>query len=128
MKPLVQALKALADPNRIRILKMVQHRDMCVCELTEALGVTQPSVSRHLRILEEADFVQHRRDGLWICYRLNSDSTNPYTRSLLGLLRRWLEDDHDIRALIREASALDRESICRRVSSRRESVHQGVKK
>jgi ArsR family transcriptional regulator len=126
MKILIQALKALADPNRMRILKMLQHKDMCVCELTEVLGVTQPSVSRHLRILEEADFVRHRRDGLWIYYRLNSGSANPHIRSLLGLLRRWLEEDRNIRALIREASALDRDAICRRPASSRRSTHQGA--
>ena len=93
MKSLTQTLKAVADPNRIRILKMLQQREMCVCELTEVLAVTQPSVSRHLRILEEADFVQRRRDGLWIYYRLNPKSANPYVRALLGHFRDWLEDD-----------------------------------
>lgn len=98
----------------MRILKMLQHKEMCVCELAEALEVTQPSVSRHLRILEEADLLEHRRDGLWINYRLNITSPNPYAQTLLGHLRDWLKDDPGIQALIQKASTLDREVICRK--------------
>lgn len=118
MKPLIQVLKACGDPNRMRILKMLQHREMCVCELTEALGVTQPSVSRHMRILEEADVVTHRREGLWINYRLNVDSLNPYARVLLGHIQGWLEENSEIQALLQKASTLDREVICRKSPER----------
>lgn len=114
MKQLIKVLKAAGDPNRMRILKMLQHKEMCVCELAEALGVTQPSVSRHLRILEEADLLEHSRNGLWINYRLNSAPTNPYVRVLLGHLQGWLEDDPQTKALIAKASTLDREAICRK--------------
>ena len=54
MKAFVKAMKALSDPNRVKILKMLQHRTMCVCEMQEALQVAQPSVSKHLKLLEDA--------------------------------------------------------------------------
>ncbi len=115
MKPIMRVLKALGDPNRMRILKMLQHREMCVCELTEALQITQPSVSRHLKILEDADLVLSRREGLWINYWLNDATTNPYARTLLEPLKEWLEDNAEIRALIQKSSVMDREAICRRL-------------
>ena len=114
MKQLIRVLKALGDPNRMRIVKMLMHREMCVCELAVAISVTQPSVSRHMKLLEDADLVEHRRDGLWINYRLNRAPQNPYAHALLGHLQNWLEEDPDILALIRKASTLDRELVCRR--------------
>jgi ArsR family transcriptional regulator len=120
MKPLIRILKACADDNRLRILKMLQHREMCVCELTEALDIAQPSVSRHLKMLEDAGLIVHRRDGLWINYRLDPELSNPYVRVILSHLRDWLEDDPEIRSLIQKASGLNREVICRRDTPRSE--------
>jgi ArsR family transcriptional regulator len=120
MKHLMRVLKACGDPNRMRILKMLQHREMCVCELTEALGIAQPSVSRHMRILEEADLVEQRKEGLWVNYRWNPSPSNPYAGDLLTHLRTWLEDDPDLRELVRRASGLDRNVICGRLQPRHE--------
>ena len=64
-------MKALSDPNRVKIVKMLQHRLMCVCELREALQIAQPSVSKHLKVLEEAGLVDYKKDGLWVNYHLN---------------------------------------------------------
>jgi ArsR family transcriptional regulator len=122
MRPLIRVLKACGDPNRMRILKMLQHREMCVCELTEALGIAQPSVSRHLRILEEADLVECTREGLWINYRLTTDPPDPYAGVLLQHIEKWLEEDPGIRALIEKAATLDREVICRRKPSGHEDT------
>ena len=122
MKLLVRALKACGDGNRLRILIMLQHREMCVCELTEALRISQPSVSRHMKILEDADLVAHRRAGLWINYRLNQDSANPYAKALLRLLHSWLEEDSEIQGLLEKVSTLDREVVCRRDARKIEST------
>ena len=56
MKELMKTLKALADTTKVRIIKMLQNKRLCVCELQEILGIAQSSVSRHLKILEDADF------------------------------------------------------------------------
>jgi DNA-binding transcriptional ArsR family regulator len=61
-------LKALADANRVKIVKLLQHRTMCVCELQGALGLAHPTVSKHLKILEEAGLVVSSKDGLWVNY------------------------------------------------------------
>ena len=68
MKLLLKTIKALADGNRLRILRLLMDQPRCVCELQRALGITQPSVSKHLRILEEAGLVDRNRIGQFIEY------------------------------------------------------------
>lgn len=65
--------RALADPTRLRCLLLL-HREgeLCVCELTHALGEIQPKISRHLAQLREAGIVADRRQGLWVHYRLHT--------------------------------------------------------
>ena len=65
---------ALAHSTRLRcLLLLLEHRELCVCELTHAIGAAQPSISRHLAQLREAGLVSDRREGLWIHYRINPD-------------------------------------------------------
>ena len=54
MKSFLKVMKALSDPNRVKIIKLLQQKMMCVCELRGALQIAQPTVSKHLKILEEA--------------------------------------------------------------------------
>lgn len=65
---------ALADPTRLRcLLLLAAEGELCVCELTHALGESQPKISRHLAMLRELGVVNDRREGLWIHYRINPD-------------------------------------------------------
>ncbi|UCE53843.1 MAG: winged helix-turn-helix transcriptional regulator [Desulfobacterales bacterium] len=114
MRDFVKVMKALSDPNRVKIVKMLQHKMMCVCEMKEALQISQPSVSKHLKILEDADLVANKKDGLWVNYYLTDGSRSPYVASLLGNLRHWLEDEPDIEELLRKIPHIRREEICRR--------------
>jgi len=67
-------LRALSDGTRLRIINLLMEEDeLCVCELTDALDMVQPKVSRHLAILREAGLVLDRREGLWIHYRIHPD-------------------------------------------------------
>ena len=112
MKDFIKVMKALSDPNRVKIVKMLQHRVMCVCEMKEALGISQPSVSKHLKILEEADLVKNRKDGLWVNYYLTDGGRSPYVDSLLGNLRHWLEHEPEIEELKGRLPNIRREEIC----------------
>jgi ArsR family transcriptional regulator len=70
---LASTLKAVADPARIRLLSLILAQaegEACVCHLTEPLGLGQPTVSHHLRVLEEAGFLTHERRGKWVYYRV----------------------------------------------------------
>jgi ArsR family transcriptional regulator len=105
-------MKALSDPNRVKIVKLLQRRVLCVCEIQTALGLAQSTASKHLRILEEAGLVRFTKDGLWVNYRLTDGSENPYAASILGNLRHWLEDDPEVAAMVARLPEIRRETIC----------------
>jgi ArsR family transcriptional regulator len=67
--------KALSDEKRIRILKLLTVREMCVCELMIALDTTQPNLSHHLRILENQGLVNRRKEGKWAYYSLTNSKS-----------------------------------------------------
>jgi ArsR family transcriptional regulator len=70
---LARTLKALADPTRLRLVSMVaahEGREACVCELTEPLGLTQPTISHHLKILVDAGIFSRDKRGVWAYYAL----------------------------------------------------------
>ncbi|MDA8163930.1 MAG: metalloregulator ArsR/SmtB family transcription factor [Desulfobacteraceae bacterium] len=110
MNDLLKATKALADPGRLTILKLLEQRELCVCELQAALGLAQPTVSKHLKLLEEAGLVGRRKEGLWVNFRL--DPRTPEAEGLLGLVRGWLNDDPGVAALIARLPGIRREQIC----------------
>ena len=114
MKKLVRVMKARSDPNRVKILKMLQNRVMCVCEIKEALGLAQPTVSRHLKVLEGAGLVSYKKDGLWVNYHLTGGDSSPYAASVLGNLRHWLQDDREIKSLLEKLPTIHREEVCKR--------------
>jgi len=71
-----RVFKALSDPTRLKIIKLLSIRDMCVCEIMAALDMMQPTASHHLNILENAGLLNDRREGKWIFYSLaNKDIT-----------------------------------------------------
>lgn len=70
---LAAALKAIADPTRLRLISLVaahQDAEACVCDLTEPVGLSQPTVSHHLRILVDAGILTRQQRGKWAYYRL----------------------------------------------------------
>ncbi|MBU0983374.1 MAG: metalloregulator ArsR/SmtB family transcription factor [candidate division Zixibacteria bacterium] len=66
--------KAFGDQSRLRIVALLAANEMSVGEITDALGLAQPTISRHLSILRDADIVVDRRDGQRVFYRLNKDA------------------------------------------------------
>ncbi len=110
-----RVMKALSDPSRVKIVKLLQHRTMCVCELQGILGLAQPTVSKHLRLLEDTGLLSSSKDGLWVNYRLADGAASPYVAALLGNLRHWLEDDPEIRAAVGRLPFVNREELCGRV-------------
>jgi ArsR family transcriptional regulator len=112
MKKFVKVMKALSDPNRVRLLKLLQKRKMCVCEIRAALGIAQPTVSKHLKILEDAGLVSREKEGLWVNYFLSDGDRSPYAASLMGNLRHWLDDDPEIQDLLEKGKGLRREDLC----------------
>lgn len=111
MKTFIRVMKALSDANRVKIVKMLQARPLCVCEIQAALGVAQSTASKHLKILEDAGLVKSVKDGLWVNYTLSDGSGSPYAATLIGQLRHWLDHDPDIAELMRTLPGIDRVDI-----------------
>lgn len=111
MKAFIRAMKALSDPNRVKMVKMLQFRPFCVCEIKEALNIAQSTASKHLKILENAGLVKSVKDGLWVNYSLDDGNSSPYSAHINGTLKNWLDDEPEIRDLVRTLSDIDRHDI-----------------
>ncbi|OYD06858.1 ArsR/SmtB family transcription factor [Paludifilum halophilum] len=82
---LAECNKAMGDQSRLRMLALLKTEDLCVCELVEILGMTQPAVSQHMRRLKSAKLVKERRQGQWVIYSLDGERL-PYFRSVVDSL------------------------------------------
>jgi len=114
MRELMLVLKAVADKNRMRILKMLEKKSMCVCELAAVLGIKQPSVSKHLVILKNAGLILDERNGQWIDYSLCRARINQYAPFMRGAVKKWLNDDPVIVSDREKAKTLCRLDICKK--------------
>ncbi|PKU26598.1 ArsR/SmtB family transcription factor [Telmatospirillum siberiense] len=88
--------KAVADPSRVRILKLLEGGELCVCQVTAVLDLAPATVSKHLAMLKIAGLLQQRRDGKWVYYRLAERELNPCARKFLGLIGGCLNEDPTI--------------------------------
>ena len=110
-------VKAAADPTRVRILKILEGGEMCVCQIIATLALGQSTVSKHLFLLRAAGLIRDRRDRKWVHYSLNRGGDSPYATRMLQSLRGWLNDDPVV-AKDRERAAMARAigpvAICER--------------
>ncbi len=111
MKSFISVMKALSDPNRVKMMKMLQIRPLCVCEIQKALGIAQSTASKHLKILEEAGLVISFKDGLWVNYSLADGSESPFAASMIGNLKHWLCNEREIKVLNKILPEIDRHDI-----------------
>jgi arsenate reductase/ArsR family transcriptional regulator len=106
MRQFEAALKAASDPTRTRILKLLEDRELCVCQIQAVLRLAPSTVSKHLALLKASGLVDDRRDGRWVHYALGSGSHNPYAVDVLRLVRS---------ALVRDAKILEDQRLLKRV-------------
>lgn len=83
MRQLLRTTKALADENRIRIIGVLQGRELCVCQLIELLELAPSTVSKHLSILRNARLIESRKEGRWMYYRLSGKEAPTEIREAL---------------------------------------------
>ena len=114
MKEFLKVMKAASDPTRVKILKMLGKKVMCVCEIQTALGTAQSTASKHLKILEDAGLVISKKDGLWVNYLVSDGRQNPFAANLLGNMRHWLNDEPEISTLLEKIDQVDRCEILNR--------------
>lgn len=111
MKKFENTLKALADGKRIRILKLLSERKLCVCEIATIIGVSQPAISKHLKKLKIAGLINSEQDGLWTNYYIPI-KVEPHARMLLRCVKKWLAGDPLIRRDLQQARNVDKEKLC----------------
>jgi len=112
MEDLVKLFKALGDRNRIRIVKLLQVKPLCVCEITQILGLAISTVSRHLSILKGAGLIKDVKVGKWIEYSLTTDKNNSYIVAFMPFLNFWLNDDDQIQRDREKIQNTNRYEIC----------------
>ncbi len=109
----VNIFKALSDPNRIRIVKMLAERELCMCEIREVLDLSNSTVSKHLTILRDAGLLLDTKDGKWVNFRLNDKSENIFIRSLIRLINKSFDDDESIQEDAVKLQRVNRKKICK---------------
>lgn len=110
-------MKAASDPTRVRILKILESGEICVCQIIAVIHLSQPTISNHLFLLKSAGLIKDRKDKKWVFYSLDGKDADGTTGKVLRNLRGWLNDDPLI-AKDRARTALARElgpgTICAR--------------
>lgn len=103
--------RALSDPNRVRILlALMKKGDLCVCDLTDMLGLAGATVSRHAAILLEVGLVETRKDGRWVHYRIARGADSSVPVELLDWIRREGENDP---AALRDRNVIVNTHLCK---------------
>jgi len=93
VRDFVKASKALSDETRLRILNLLLERECCVCEVMQALQISQTRASRNLSALHDAGFLKLRKDGLWSLYSIDKKGMDGYMFGLVESVRKALESD-----------------------------------
>lgn len=106
--------KSLSDPNRLRILKMLQVKPLCVCEITDVLQLATSTVSKHLSILKETGFIIEEKDGKWVNYMINPHPVDPRISSVISTLDFWIADQKIINEDKMKVLKVDRYTVCSR--------------
>ena len=114
IKTNTKLFKALSDPNRLRILKMLQSKSLCVCEITEVLSLATSTVSKHLSILRDTGFIIEEKDGKWVNYMINPRPTDQRISSFLSTLDFWISNDSVIISDKQKIQTVDRNVVCGR--------------
>ncbi len=103
MRETVKAFKVLSDETKLRMLNVLLERECCVCEVMQALGISQSKASRGLSALYDAGFLKLKKDGLWSLYSIDSDGMADYLSELVAAVRKSLESN--------KTAALDKERL-----------------
>jgi len=98
MRELTKAFKALSDETRLRILSLLLERECCVCEVMQALDISQTRASRNLSALHDAGFLKLSKDGLWSLYSIDRDGMGEYYSDLVNAVRKALEGNKVVEA------------------------------
>ncbi len=112
MNKLETLFKALGDVTRLRILKLLEVRPVCNCEVQEIFKLAPSTISKHLGLLKNAGLIEGERKGKWIIYRLVEQAEPPYGPPLLALLRSWLNEQQQTQDDAQQLKRLQNRFAC----------------
>lgn len=112
LKEKLQIFKVLSDPNRVRILKMLQVKGLCVCEIAVVLNLANSTVSKHLSILRDSGFIIEKKDGRWVNFQINTTSSDQRVTAILSSLDFWISNDEVVIADKEKVKTVDRYEVC----------------
>ena len=112
MEDKTKIFKTLSDLNRLRILKALQTKSLCVCEIKELLNLANSTVSQHLKILKEVGFIIEEKDGKWVNYKINPQPIDSRISSILSTFDFWINDEKLIVSDKNKIKNIDRNKIC----------------
>jgi ArsR family transcriptional regulator, arsenate/arsenite/antimonite-responsive transcriptional repressor len=98
MKKISNIFKALSDHTRLRVIKLLEERELCVCELIQVLDMSQPRISRHMSMLKNAGLVEDRREGKWVYYSLRKENQGKEIKILLDAMVLMANNDAVVKA------------------------------
>ena len=116
MRDFMAITRALADETRVRILLALRSRELCVCQITELLGLAPSTVSKHMFLLKQAGLVECRKDCRWKYYRLASEGASSEVQGAIAWAYKSLAASPQIREdahRLKEILKLDPEKLCR---------------
>lgn len=114
LKQISKVVKAVADEGRIRILCLLKNKkDLCVCEITDIIGLAQPTISSHLKLLENAGLIESYKDGLWVNYNISSN-LDSFSSQFIDILYKNIKDNKQIKADGKKIKTIKREIICKK--------------
>lgn len=96
MEEFIRQAKAIADPTRVRMLKLLEQRELCVCDIMDIMGLGQSTASKHLGILKTAGLLQSRKNGTWSYYRL-ADKIKADSKDFLTFMAIHINNDAQIK-------------------------------
>jgi ArsR family transcriptional regulator len=113
MKEPQNIFKTLSDNNRLRILKMLQVKPLCVCEIREILQLASSTVSQHLSILKNEGFILEERDGKWVNYLINQMPDDRRISAILSQLDFWIGDNELVENDKQKVKTVNRFEVCK---------------
>lgn len=119
-------LKALSDPNRLKILDLLSCGEKCACEVLQSFNFTQPTLSHHMKVLIDCGLIEARKDGIWNQYKLKVNNASRLVLFLLNLItekedcicnsEKYLSKDNNIKDEVKTCSE-DLISICKNLDN-----------
>lgn len=124
-KKLYKAFKAIGEPTRLKIIKMLSHSSFCVCELSEYLDMLQPRISQHLKILKDEGLVRENREGYWVYYTLDREAFHRLWYDFIAYLDSDLKKAEDFSDVVKRMD----NSVCNeRISAVKEKLKKMASK